>query len=151
MSKISEGIILSSITETQNKNPEIAKYATTFPKFPPGDQTRDEPDAYEDYWEKIAGFQNILNCSDDFLALMIKHTSGDHPQLSQTLKRLKYSDGSLQKAGLAGIKKLIEEDFAPRGHTVKMKVRDRIFTKTFRKFKEKPRWFFKRVEYSLHA
>jgi len=44
MSKISEGIILSSITETQNKNPEIAKYATTFPKYPPGDQKRDEPD-----------------------------------------------------------------------------------------------------------
>ena len=150
MSRISEGIILSSITETQNKNPEIAKYATTFPKFPPGDQTRDEPDVYEDYWEKIAGFQNILNCSDDFLALMIKHTSSDHQQLSKTLKRLKYSDGSLQQAGLAGIKKLIEEDFAPRGHTVKMKVRDRIFTKTFRKFKEKPRWFFKRVEYNLH-
>ena len=45
----------------------------------------------------------------------------------------------------------MEEDYAPRGHAIRVKARNTLFYMTFRKFKEKPRWFFRRVDKNLEA
>ena len=45
----------------------------------------------------------------------------------------------------------LEEDYAPCGHAVRVKARNTLLYRTFRKFKEKPRRFFRRVDKHLHA
>ena len=96
-------------------------------------------------------FQKVVRGSDDFLALMIKETAEKHSSLAATLEHLKYSDGTFDVAGFEGIRACLEEDYAPRGHAIRGKARNTLLYRTFRKFKEKPRWFFRRVEKNLHA
>ena len=44
----------------------------------------------------------------------------------------------------------MEEDYAPRGHHISTKARNTVL-KTFRKFKERPCWFFRRVDKNQQA
>ena len=55
---------------------------------------------------------------------MIKETAEKHSSLAATLEHLKYSDGTFDAAGFEGIRKSMEEDYAPRGHAIKSKARD---------------------------
>ena len=148
LSKTTESIVLGAITG--NKSHEVAKYQHTFPSFP-GDRCRDDVDLWEKYWESVYGFQKVVRCDDNFLALMIKETADKHSSLSTTLEHLKYSDGTFDAAGFDGIRGCMEEDYAPRGHAIRGKARNTLFYRTFRKFKEKPRWFFRRVDKNLKA
>ena len=148
ISKTTESIVLGALTG--NKSHEVSKYQHTFPTFP-GDVCRDDIDLWEKYWESVYGFQKVVKCSDDFLALMIKETADKHSSLASTLEHLKYSDGTFDTAGFAGIRRIMEEDYAPRGHAIRVKARNTLLYKTFRKFKEKPRWFFRRVDKHLRA
>ena len=67
---------------------------------------------------------------------MIKETAQKDSELHQTLEHLKHTDNSLAIAGLEGVKKLMEEDYAPSGHLMVTRSRDRV-RKSFRKFIEK--------------
>ena len=82
---------------------------------------------------------------------MIKEAADKHSSLASTLEHLKYSDGTFDTAGFEGIRRIMEEDYAPRGHAIRVKARNTLLYKTFRKFKEKPRWFFRRVDKNLRA
>ena len=67
------------------------------------------------------GIQNALSCSDYFLALLIKHTAAKDSELFQTLEHLKFIDGTFESAGFEGLAQLIEEDYAPSGHLIKLR------------------------------
>ena len=82
---------------------------------------------------------------------MIKETADKHSSLAATLEHLKYTDGTFDAAGFSGILAVMTEDYAPRGHAIRAKARNTLFHKTFRKFKEKPRWFFRRVDKNLQT
>ena len=82
---------------------------------------------------------------------MIKETAEKHSSLAGTLEHLKYSDGTFEAAGFDGIRASMEENYAPRGHAIKVKARQTLLYRTFRKYKEKPRWFFRRVDKNLRA
>jgi hypothetical protein len=71
--------------------------------------------------------QNTLKCSDYFLALLIKHTPLKESELYQTLEHLKFIDGTFAAVGLDGIKARMEEDYAPSGHLIKKKSRERVY------------------------
>jgi len=148
LSKTTESIVLGALTG--NKSHEVAKCQHTFPTFP-GDARRDDVDLWEKYWESVYGFQKVVKFSDDFLALMIKETADKHSSLASTLEHLKYSDGTFDAAGFEGIRRAVQEDYAPRGHAIRVKARNTLFYKTFRKFKEKPLWSFRRVDKNLRA
>jgi hypothetical protein len=89
--------------------------------------------------------QNTLNCSDYFLALLIKHTAVKESELYQTLEHLKFTDGTFEAAGLDGVKALMEEDYAPSGHLIKKKSRERVYS-AWRKHRERPRWWVRRFD-----
>ena len=110
LSKTTESIVLGAITG--NKSHEVAKYQHTFPTFP-GDRCRDDIEAWEKYWESVYGFQKVVRCDDNFIALMIKETAEKHSSLAATLEHLKYGDGTFDAAGFEGIRKSMEEDYAP--------------------------------------
>ena len=74
---------------------------------------------------KFFAIRELLRVDDTMLAYMIKEIAQKHSELSQTLDGLKHTDHSLQKAGFAGVKKLMEEDYAPSGHLIKQYSRDR--------------------------
>ena len=122
----------------------LYKRAKLLPEFP-GSRCKNEPDLWEDWWEKAYAIQTTLSCEDIFLAYMIKENAKKDTELYQTLEHLKHTDGSLDAAGLAGVKKLMEEDFAPSGHLMMARSRDRV-RESFRKFKEKPKWWFRRFD-----
>ena len=148
LSKTTESIMLNALSGT--KSHEVAKYTQTFPKFP-GDACRDDVDLWEQYWERVYGFARIVRCDDEFLAHMIKETADKHSSLYLTLEHLKYSDGTFAAAGFEGVRYAMEQDYAPRGHAIKMKARNTLLHHTYRKYKEKPRWFFRRVDRNLQA
>ena len=62
---------------------------------------------------KVFAIRELLRVDDTMLAYMIKETAQKHSELSQTLDGLKHTDHSLMKAGFPGVKKLMEEDYAP--------------------------------------
>ena len=78
-----------------------------------------------------------------FLAYLIKETASRDSELYQTLEHLKHTDGTFELAGLDGVKKLIEQDYAPTGHLVKRRSRERMFF-ALRKHEERPTWWFRR-------
>ena len=117
LSKTTESIVLGAITG--NKSHEVAKYQHTFPTFP-GDRCRDDVDLWEKYWESVYGFQKVVRCDDQFIALMIKETAEKHSSLAATLEHLKYADGTFDAAGFEGIRKCMEDDYAPRDHAVRV-------------------------------
>ena len=79
------------------------------------------------------------------LAFMIKETANRDSELYQTLEHLKHTDGSLYQQGLAGVKQLMTEDYAPSGHLIKTISRDRVRA-SWRKGKEKLSWWFRRFD-----
>ena len=114
------------------------------PPFP-GTACKTQPDVWEDLWERVFALKELLKVDDTMLACMINEIAGKHSELRQTLDNLNYIDGTLVKAGFEGVKKLIEEDYAPSGHLIKQYSRDRC-RNSFRKYKEKPTWWFRRFD-----
>ena len=82
---------------------------------------------------------------------MIKETADKTSSLAVTLDHLKYADGTFDAAGFEGIRLCMEEDYAPRGHAIRVKARNTLLYRSFRKYREKPRWFFRRVDTNLRA
>ena len=66
-------------------------------------------------------------------------------KLFQTLEHVKNTDGTFEAAGLEGIKELMHQDYAPTGHLIKKRSRERVHS-AWRKHKERPGWWFRRFD-----
>ena len=79
-SKMVTDAVLASMASPDQKRAsdkqgsQLIKYAPHMPHFP-GVKCRDEPDLWEDYWEKVLTLQHTLKCPDYFIAMMIKHNA----------------------------------------------------------------------------
>ena len=129
-SKIAQEAVLEGITGGRGLSDDdkqkglLYKRAKLLPAFP-GSRCRNEPDLWEEWWEKAYAIKRCTNCDDTFLAYMIKEHASKESELYQTLEHLKHTDGSLDAAGLEGVKALMTEDFAPTGHLMMSRSRER--------------------------
>ena len=149
-SKAAEAILLGSITSAtghNDKHKDPTRLYRSFPVFP-GDKCRYEPDLWKTFWEEVATFKTVTDCSDEFIAVMIKDQAdrNKNTELHSSIYHLRHSDGTFKEAGYAGVLKCITEDFAPKGHTLKVKTRERVMKHMYRKFKENPKWWFRRAD-----
>ena len=126
----------------------VTKFAENFPRF---DAQRSETElrAWEDYWEEVEAFKRITNCSDMVLAYLIKDSAVDGSPLSICLKDVSHVAGDgyidIHDLKLEGIKARMLEDFGPKRNNMADQARKR-YENTRRKFKERPKWFFGRLE-----
>ena len=85
-SKFTTQVVLDSLSTDDKRKAmdkeksQILKHAHHIPVFP-GSKCKTEPDLWEDWWERVYGIQNALNCSDYFLGLLIKHTATKDSEL----------------------------------------------------------------------
>jgi len=126
----------------------VTKFAQHFPMFDPR-KSELQIRGWEDYWDQVKGFQRITQCSDMVLAYLIKDSAALGSELDTCLKDISHSGGDgfldIQDVGLDGIQARMEEDFGPRRHNMAQQARDR-YANTRRKFKERPKWYFRRLE-----
>ena len=104
---------------------------------------------WEDYWEEVEAFKRITNCSDMVLAYMIKDSAVDGSPLATCLKDVSHVAGDgyvdIHELKLEGIRTRMYDDFGPKKHNMADQARKR-YEQTRRKFKERPKWFFRRLE-----
>ena len=124
------------------------KWIEHFPKFDPY-RSETEIRYWEDYWSNIEQFKRVTNCQDYMLAYLIKDTAPKNGDLDICLDELSHvaEDGYLdiQEVGLAGIKERMQADFGPKTHLMADQARKK-YENTRRKFKERPKWYFRRLE-----
>jgi len=149
-SRAAEAILLGSISTApggNDKHKDPTRLYKTFPIFP-GDKCRYEPGLWKTFWEEVATFKTVTNCDDDFIAIMIKDQAdrNKNTELHSSIQHLRHSDGTFKEAGYTGVVKCLTEDFAPKGHTLKVKTRERVMKHMFRRFKENPKWWFRRAD-----
>ena len=126
----------------------VSKFAQHFPAFDPK-RSELQLSAWEDYWEAIEGFKRITRCSDMVVAYLIKDSAPQGSELAVCLRDVNHTGENgyidIHDLGLEGIKKRMKEDFGPKMHNMAHQARHQ-WESTRRKFKERPAWFFKRLE-----
>ena len=128
----------------------LGRYSDQFPKFDP---VRSEMDlmVWEEYWESVESFRRITGCSDMIVAYLIRDTAPPHSPLATCLSDIRNVGGNgyedIHDVGLAGIKKRMQDDFGPKLHNMADQAR-RKYENTRRRFKERPKWFFRRLEFN---
>ena len=61
---------------------------------------------------------------------------------------MRFQDGTFEAAGLDGVKACMKKDYAPSGKILRDRLRERV-RKSFRKMKERPEWFFRRLDHHI--
>ena len=93
-------------------------------------------------------FKRITNCSDMIIAYLIKDSAAQGSELQVCLRDIGHEekDGMLdiQDVGLEGIRERMKEDVGPKLHHMAQQARMK-YENTRRKFKERPKWFFRRL------
>ena len=105
--------------------------------------------AWEDYWDEAQAFKRITNCDDLILAYLIKDSAPVGSELATSLRDLSHTGGDgyldIKEVGLEGVKARMEADFCPKKQHMASQARV-TYENTRRRFKERPKWFFRRLE-----
>ena len=125
----------------------VTKFAQHFPSFDVK-QSEMRLRYWEEYWDSITGFQRMTSCQDVIIAYLIKDSAPPGSELDTCLKDVTHTgeDGyvDIHELGLDGIKARMLEDFGPKPYVMANQAREKFFS-TRRKFKERPKWYFRRL------
>ena len=123
----------------------FSKFSNVFPPMPKSEESRWNPEIWDDWWESVSGFQVYTNCDEDAILFTIKAICGRETQLGQLLVPYKFKDGSLIEAGLPKIKELIQENLCPTTDASRQYAFEKYY-KCRRRFKEPHKLFFARLD-----
>ena len=130
------------------QNADAFKAKAHFPEFP-GEACQYNHKVWEINWEQMTMRQQAIGCDDYTMAVLTKLTAKKNSSLETCLHELSALDGTLAAAGYKGVQIMIKEDFAPKGADLIVESREYVLHGLYRKYKERPRWFFKRVDVAL--
>ena len=104
----------------------MAQYGGQLPPFPEGDKARTEPEAWEEYWERVEAFIFFSGAERDQIAWLMRFAYPEGSKIGNALHNLRLTDGTMKDQTFESIKELLRKRLGPEGHVIRLNAQSRV-------------------------